>query len=270
MTALLEVRDVAVSFDGVRALDGVTFALEEGELLGLIGPNGAGKTTALRAITGTVRPDRGAVALAGLELTRLPVHQRVRAGLGMSQQLVRPFRTMSAIENVMLAAGAAKTAAPLAALLKRDRTAERRKALGHLETVGIAEAAEAEPGSLPLGTLKRLEMARALALEPKVLLLDEPLAGLNHVEARRLAETIAELNRGGVSIILIEHNLGEVLRVCSRLVVLDNGRVLGDGVPDQVMADPAVRTAYLGAGAGAAAGPGTDAASSDTRGAGHA
>ena len=189
MTALLEVRDVAVSFGGVHALDGVTFALEQGELLGLIGPNGAGKTTALRAITGTVRPDRGAVALDGMELTRLPVHRRVRAGLGMSQQLVRPFRTMSVIENVMLAAGVARTAAPLGALLKRDRSAERQRAQAHLATVGIAEAAEAEPDSMPLGTLKRLEMARALALEPKVLLLDEPLAGLNHVEAGRLAET---------------------------------------------------------------------------------
>jgi len=249
MTALLEVRDVAVSFDGVRALDGVTFALQAGELLGLIGPNGAGKTTALRAITGTVRPDRGAVTLDGLELTRLPVHRRVRAGLGMSQQLVRPFRAMTAIENVMLAAGAAKTAAPFGALLKRDRGPEREKAQAHLETVGIAEAAGATPDSLPLGTLKRLEMARALALEPKVLLLDEPLAGLNHIEARRLAGTIVALNRGGVSIILIEHNLGEVLRVCGRLVVLDNGRVLGDGAPEAVMADPDVRTAYLGAGA---------------------
>ncbi len=233
---------------GVRALDGVTFALQEGELLGLIGPNGAGKTTALRAITGTVRPDRGAVALAGLDLTRLPVHRRVRAGLGMSQQLVRPFRAMTAIENVMLAAGAAKTGAPLRALFQRGRAAERKKARVHLNTVGIAEVAESAPDSLPLGTLKRLEMARALALEPKVLLLDEPLAGLNHVEARRLAETIAELNRGGVSIILIEHNLGEVMRVCSRLVVLDNGRVLGEGAPAAVMAEPEVRAAYLGAG----------------------
>ncbi len=248
MTALLEIRDVAVSFGGVRALDGVTFALQEGELLGLIGPNGAGKTTALRAITGTVRPDRGAVALAGLDLTRLPVHRRVRAGLGMSQQLVRPFRAMTAIENVMLAAGAAKTGAPLRALFQRGRTAERQKARIHLNTVGIAEVAESAPDSLPLGTLKRLEMARALALEPKVLLLGEPLAGLNHVEARRLAETIAELNRGGVSIILIEHNLGEVMRVCSRLVVLDNGRVLGEGAPAAVMAEPEVRAAYLGAG----------------------
>ncbi len=256
MTALLEIRDVAVRFGGVRALDGVTFALQAGELLGLIGPNGAGKTTALRAITGTVRPDRGAVVLDGLELTRLPVHRRVRAGLGMSQQLVRPFRAMTAIENVMLAAGAAKIRAPFGALLKRDRRPEREQALAHLETVGIAEAAESEPDSLPLGTLKRLEMARALALEPKVLLLDEPLAGLNHIEARRLAETIVELNRGGVSIILIEHNLGEVMRVCSRLVVLDNGRVLGDGAPEAVMADPAVRAAYLGPGAEVQAGAG--------------
>jgi branched-chain amino acid transport system ATP-binding protein len=246
MAGMLEVEDLSVSFGGVDALQAVSFGLEDGELLGLIGPNGAGKTTALRVITGTVTPSTGAVRLAGLSLNGLPVHRRVRAGLGLSQQLVRPFAAMTVVQNVMLAAGRAKTASPLAALFKHDRSEERRLALELLALVGIAEVAEAAPAELPLGMLKRLEMARALALEPRVLLLDEPLAGLNHVEARKLAETISKLNQRGLPIVFIEHNLGEILRICSRLVVLDNGRVLADGRPESVMADAKVRSAYLG------------------------
>ena len=246
MAGVLEVENVSVSFGGVDALQAVSFGLEDGELLGLIGPNGAGKTTALRVITGTVTPGSGAVRLAGRSLNGLPVHRRVRAGLGLSQQLVRPFAAMTVVQNVMLAAGRAKTASPLAALFKHGRSEERRRALELLSLVGIAEAAESAPAELPLGVLKRLEMARALALEPRVLLLDEPLAGLNHLEARKLAETISRLNQRGLPIVFIEHNLGEILRVCSRLVVLDNGRVLADGRPESVMADPKVRAAYLG------------------------
>ena len=246
MARLLEVENLAVSFGGVAALQGVSFGLDEGELLGLIGPNGAGKTTALRVITGSVTPNAGQVRLAGHPLDGLAVHQRVRAGLGLSQQLVRPFRAMTVLENVTLAAGRAKTAAPLRALVNHDRSEERRRALKLLELVRISDSADAKPGELPLGILKRLEMARALALEPRVLLLDEPLAGLNHVEARELADTITELNLGGLSIVLIEHNLTEVMRICSRLVVLDNGWVLGDGAPARVMADAEVRAAYLG------------------------
>ena len=246
MARLLEVENLAVSFGGVAALQGVSFGLDEGELLGLIGPNGAGKTTALRVITGSVVPDTGRIALGGRELGGLAVHQRVRAGLGLSQQLVRPFRAMTVLENVMLAAGRDKTASPLRALIAHDRTEERHRAAKLLALVGIADAADARPSELPLGVLKRLEVARALALEPRVLLLDEPLAGLNHVEARKLADTVTALNREGLSIVLIEHNLTEVLRICPRLVVLDNGRVLGDGPAAEVMADPEVRAAYLG------------------------
>ncbi len=246
MVRLLEVENLAVAFGGVAALQGVSFSLDEGELLGLIGPNGAGKTTALRVITGSVVPDAGRIALAGRELGGMAVHQRVRAGLGLSQQLVRPFRGMTVLENVMLAAGRDRTASPLRALIAHDRADERHRASKLLALVGIADAADARPSELPLGVLKRLEVARALALEPRILLLDEPLAGLNHVEARKLADTITALNREGLSIVLIEHNLTEVLRICPRLVVLDNGRVLGDGAAAEVMADPEVRAAYLG------------------------
>jgi branched-chain amino acid transport system ATP-binding protein len=247
MSPLLDVREVSVQFDGVRALDAVSFAVAEGELLGLIGPNGAGKTTCLRAITGALRPTRGRILLDGRDVTPLPPHARVRLGLGLSQQLVRPFRSMTVAENVMLAAGLARTRRPLLALVQNDRGRERARALELLGRVGIAEAADARPSTLPLGVLKRLEVARALALGPRLLLLDEPLAGLNSTEARALADTIAALNaEDGLTVVLIEHNLGEVLRACRRLVVLDNGVGIAEGAPQDVMADAAVRAAYLG------------------------
>ncbi len=246
MTPLLEVRDISVRFDGVRALDAVSLAVGEGELVGLIGPNGAGKTTCLRTITGVLRPNSGRVLLDGRDLTRLPPHARVRLGLGLSQQLVRPFRSMTLAENVMLAAGLSRTARPLLALIQNDRGPERTRALELLRRVGIDDAAAARPATLPLGMLKRLEVARALALDPRMLLLDEPLAGLNSAEARALADTIARLNADGLTVVLIEHNLGEVLRICRRLVVLDNGVKIAEGAPQEVMAQSAVRAAYLG------------------------
>lgn len=246
MSALLSVKGITVRFGGVTALEDASFDLQPGELLGLLGPNGAGKTTMMRSITGVVTPQAGEVTLEGRVITKLPIHRRVRLGLGLSQQIVRPFRSMNVIDNVALAAGHAKTFSPLAALGHRQRGAERERAYELLQRVGIAEVAESEPSSLPLGMLKRLEVARALALDPKLLLLDEPLAGLNHLEAGRLADTIVSLNQSGLSIILIEHNLSEVLRICQRLVVLDNGRNLASGEPRTVMDDPAVQAAYLG------------------------
>jgi branched-chain amino acid transport system ATP-binding protein len=251
--SLLAVEGVSVRFGGVAALEDVSFAVADGELLGLIGPNGAGKTTVLRTITGVVTPERGRIRLAGHDLAGLPPHRRTRLGLGLSQQLVRPFRSLPVLDNVALAAGGARTRGAWSALCHLDRRKERARAQDLLGLVGIADAAAAAPANLPLGHLKRLELARALALEPRLLLLDEPLAGLNHVEAAALADTIADLNREGRTVILIEHNLGEVLRICERLVVLDNGRRIAEGAPHAVMADPSVRAAYLGEGAGDAA-----------------
>jgi branched-chain amino acid transport system ATP-binding protein len=243
------VEHVTVTFGGIHAVEDVSFDLRQGELLGLIGPNGAGKTTTLRSITGVIRPNAGNVVLNGLDITRLPVDRRVRLGLGMSQQLVRPFREMTVEENVALAAGWRKTETPWRAFFALNRDDERREAGEMLAFVGIADVAAEYPATLPLGVLKRLEVARALALRPKVVLLDEPLAGLNQLEAARLADTIRGLvDERGLSIVLIEHNLSEVLRICDRLVVLESGRNLAAGDPRRVMADPAVRTAYLGAG----------------------
>ena len=253
MTALLTVEHLSVRFGGVTAIDDLSIAVPDGALLGLIGPNGAGKTTAMRAITGVIRPDAGEIRLSGRNLTGLPTHRRVRLGLGLSQQLVRPFQAMTVEENVMIAAAYRKTRGPLGALAALERDTERARARELLELVGIGHVAEASPAEVPLGFLKRLEVARALALDPKVLLLDEPLAGLTSSEAAALADTVVALNASGLTIVIIEHNLAEVMRVCRHLVVLDNGRKIGDGPPGEVMADPTVRAAYLGKGASDAA-----------------
>jgi branched-chain amino acid transport system ATP-binding protein len=254
MSALLCVGAVTVRFDGVTAIDDVSFDVNQGELLGLIGPNGAGKTTMLRVITGVVRQTAGTVLLDGKSLDGLPTHLRIRRGLALSQQIVTPFRGMSVIENVALAAGADKTASPVKALFQSDRAREMQIGQQLLARLGIAPQANESPEIQPMGILKRMELARSLALAPRLLLLDEPLAGLNSKEARLLADTITEINRGGTTIILIEHNLGEVLRVCQRLVVLDNGVKIAEGEPTTVMNNAVVRAAYLGTGAAAQTG----------------
>ena len=246
MNPLLDIKDVTVHFGGVKALEEVTFSVNEGELVCLIGPNGAGKTTLLKAITGVVRPQSASLQLAGVRLNAMPIHQRTRLGLAMTHQIVRPFRSMSVLENAALAAGHRRIRNVFKAMWTFNREAEKTRALKLLELVGIHEAAHKPVTGLPLGIIKRLEVARALALKPKILLLDEPLAGLNSHEAARLADTITAINREGLTVVMIEHNLGEVMRIAKRLVVLDNGRKIADGPPDQVMRDPVVRSAYVG------------------------
>lgn len=249
MSALLAVRDVRVRFGGVTAVDGATFELGDGELLGFIGPNGAGKTTLMRVITGVVQPASGQVVFAGEDITRLPTVTRVRRGLALGQQIPRPLRALTLVDNVALAAGHRRLVSPLRAMFQFGRERERARARELLARVGLgAEAAESLPDSLPLGYLKRLEVARALALDPRLLLLDEPFAGLNQEEAREMADLVASLPQPGLSVILIEHNLGEVMRICPTLYVQDNGRPLAYGPAADVMARADVRAAYLGAG----------------------
>jgi len=243
---LLSVENVTMRFGGVTAVEDVSLELGRGELLGFIGPNGAGKTTLMRIITGVLRPQAGSVIFDGQDVTRWPVDRRIRAGLALAQQIVKPLRSLNLVDNVALAAGVHRMTSPWAALLHRDRTPERTKARELLQMVGIVDAAEAMPGELPLGTLKRLEVARALALEPKLLLLDEPLAGLNQAEARAMADLIATLVGNGRSVLLIEHNIREVARICPEIYVQDNGRRLLQGATSEVMASPALHRAYLG------------------------
>jgi branched-chain amino acid transport system ATP-binding protein len=246
MTAAIEIADVAIRFGGVQAVDGVGFAVEAGDFVGLIGPNGAGKTTLMRIIAGVLRPDRGRIVLGGEEVTAIPTASRVRRGLALTHQIARPFRETTVLDNVVLAAGLHHTANPLRALLHVDRRRERERAAEIIARVGLAGTERRLAGLLPLGQMKRLEVARALATDPRVILLDEPLAGLNHAEATKQVETIAEVNAQGVTILLVEHNLEEVLRASRRLIVLDNGRLIADGEPRAVMANPAVHEAYVG------------------------
>jgi branched-chain amino acid transport system ATP-binding protein len=244
--SLLDGRDLSIAFGGVHAVEHVSIAVHGGELVGLIGPNGAGKTTLLRLLTGALVPDTGQVVFAGRDITRLPIHRRAQLGFALTHQIVRPFRDMTLAENVMVAAAPEVTIRPWRALAVVNARPQRAQAVALLERLGIGEAADTLARHAPLGYLKRMEVARALALGPRLLMLDEPLAGLNHAEAARLADLIAELNGGGLAIVLVEHNLGEVTRIAQRLLVLHNGAVLAGGRPGEVMARADVRDAYLG------------------------
>lgn len=248
MTPALDLTDLSIRFGGIKAVDGISVSIAPGEFVGMIGPNGAGKTTLIRIIAGILRPDSGEVRLSGVAVTHQGTAARVRMGLAMTHQIVRPFREMTVLENVVLAAGNRWTASPWRALLHVARNDEIDAAMEVLARVGLAGTERKPAGSLPLGQLKRLELARALAMKPAVVLLDEPLAGLNQTEAMKQAEAIATINQGGVTVVLVEHNLEQVIRVCRRLVVLHGGRIIASGEPRTVMDNAAVREAYIGAG----------------------
>jgi branched-chain amino acid transport system ATP-binding protein len=254
MKAAVELYDVAVSFGGVRAVDGVTISIAANEFIGLIGPNGAGKTTLVGILSGKIRPDRGRIMIEGEDVTGRSTAARVRQGLAITHQMVRPFRDMTVLDNVVLAAGYRRTLTPLRALLHMDRRQETERATEIMRRVGLGGIEGKLAGSLPLGQMKRLEVARALALDPQIILFDEPLAGLNQVEAAAQVETIAALHAEGMTILLIEHNLEEVMRNCRRIVVMNDGRVIADGAPGVVMTDAVVLEAYVGKGRGEHAG----------------
>ncbi len=246
MNPVLEIENLSVHFGGVAAVQDVSLQINQGQMIGFIGPNGAGKTTLLRAVTGIVQPIKGRILLDGENLNGWSIDRRIRGGLALAQQIVKPHRSMSMLDNVVLASGSARTRRASVSLFALDRRRETQRAAELLRRVGLGEVEQALPGTLPLGYLKRLEVARALALEPKLLLLDEPLAGLNQAEAKDMADLIQGLNQQGQSIFLIEHNLREVTRICKTLYVQDNGRRLAFGRTAEVMSDALVREAYLG------------------------
>ncbi len=248
--SVLSVENVSMRFGGVAAVSDVSLEIPHDTILGFIGPNGAGKTTLMRIIIGVLQPQQGRVLFAGKNVTDWPVNKRVGIGLALAQQIVRPLHTLNLRDNVALAVGTQRMRNPIAALLHSSRFKEREKAQELLEFVGVADAAESMPRELPLGYLKRLEVARALALKPKLLLLDEPLAGLNQSEAHSMADLIAGLAGNGRSVLLIEHNIREVARICPELYVQDNGKRLLQGPADRVMASAELHRAYLGKQAG--------------------
>ena len=248
---LLQLRGVTMQFGGVTALGEVDLYVAEGEIAGLIGPNGAGKTTVFNVVTGVFQPTSGDIEFAGVSIVGKKRHQVTKAGIARTFQNIRLFPDMTALENVMVGADAHhRTSIPGAMLrLPRHRHEERHgrdRALELLELVGIPHRADETARNLPYGDQRRVEIARALATAPKLLLLDEPAAGFNPREKRSLSDLIRKVRDSGYTILLIEHDMGLVMDICDRIAVLDFGRKIAEGLPSEIQANERVINAYLG------------------------
>jgi branched-chain amino acid transport system ATP-binding protein len=241
MTALLEVDAVSKAFGRVVVADSLSFAVEKGETLGIVGPNGAGKTSLLDLIGGDLSPDSGRIRLGGRDVTDVPAHLRARLGIGRTYQIPRPFGGMTVFENVLL--GATFAARPSDGPARDPNEA----AVEALARTHLLDRANAPAASLPLLDRKRLELARALATRPSLLLLDEIAGGLTEHEVADLVRTIKRLGGEGVTIVWIEHVVPALMAVVHRLIAMSAGRALMDGTPAEVMADPVVQAEYLGA-----------------------
>jgi branched-chain amino acid transport system ATP-binding protein len=251
-TTLLSVEGLGISFGGLKAVQDVSFRVNPGEIVSVIGPNGAGKTTLFNMISGIYQPGSGKIVLAGEDITAMAPHNLARRGMSRTFQNLQIFQSMTVLENAITGYHLQEKGSIIADLFdlpssRKRGGAAREGALELLKKVGLERAAEREAGNLSYGSLKRLEIARALALNPKILLLDEPAAGCNAVETEEIDHLIAEVAASGTAILLVEHDMKMVMRVSNHIVVLDHGEKIAEGDPATVSQNPAVIAAYLGA-----------------------
>jgi branched-chain amino acid transport system ATP-binding protein len=255
--SLLEINGLSKQFGGLKAVSDFSVTVNEGEIVGLIGPNGAGKTTVFNLITGLVAPDSGAVVFRGKDVTGLAPHVVAKEGIARTFQNIRLFKNMSVLDNVRAAFHCRLGYSVLQAGLRRKAFLDaendvEERALELLAQFGLGDSADRLAANLPYGSQRRLEMARALALGPKLLLLDEPAAGMNPNEIAALVDLIRRIrDEFGVTVLLIEHQMGLVMRLCERIVVMDFGQIIAEGLPGEIRTNPLVLEAYLGRGAAA-------------------
>jgi branched-chain amino acid transport system ATP-binding protein len=244
--AMLSLERIGLRIGGARILHEVSLEVAPGEMLGVIGPNGAGKTTLFNVISGVSRPTEGRVRLDGADVTRTPIHRRAAAGLGRTFQTSSLFPALSVLENVRLAAQAHAGAAASVFRLPRRSDAATERALECLAEVGLADRADAASSGLAHGEKRKLEIAMLIAMEPKVVLLDEPMAGVASGDVPAITEVIRGLHRGGRTVLMVEHHMEVVLGLVDRVAVMHHGELLAVDTPEAVMANPTVQTAYLG------------------------
>ena len=250
--SLLELSDVTKVFGGLVAVNDLSFSVEEGSVVGLIGPNGAGKTTVFNCITGNYAPERGSIRFAGRDITGLAPHRIVELGIARTFQSIRLFGRLPVVENVLAGRHCRMKAGLLACMLhtpgqRREERAAVARSLEELAFVGLADQAEAMAQALSYGNQRLLEIARALASDPRLLILDEPAGGMNDQETTALVALIRAIRDRGITILLIEHDMRLVMQVCEKLVVLEHGTLIAEGEPAALRNDPAVIEAYLGA-----------------------
>jgi branched-chain amino acid transport system ATP-binding protein len=248
---LLHLEGISKAFGGVRALTEISFQVASGRIQGLIGPNGAGKPTLFNLVSGALKPDAGGIRFDGTPIQGRPGHELVALGIARTFQNVELFGSMSVLENVLVGRHVRPRCGFWGALtrhaaVKREEREASQKARDLLAFVGLADQADSPSRDLPFGWQRLLEIARALAAEPRVLLLDEPAAGLNRVESDRLGDLIGQIRDQGITILMVEHDMGLTMRVCDRIVVLDRGHLLAEGTPREIQRHPEVLAAYLG------------------------